>query len=434
MTRNLITSMALLPHDLEAERALLCCAMLDANSIDEANLDPQQFYHPHHRAAWQAAIALRDASEPVDPITIADRCTGLNADAQADVRGTLVSALVENYIPSAVGRHADVVRRLWVTRQVAIIAGEITEAIKQGERGVELAAEAMAKLGAIQSEQVDSAKTVLEMAVTRAKDIHSRRKNVSGYTTGVKALDSILGGLQPGIVTIAAGRPAMGKSAFAMGVTQANAADGNGVHVFSLEDTAAAYSDRILSRFSNVDVEHFRTGVALEVRGHWDRVRNAITGLQEARLPWVVDDRSGIDAVEIVRSVRRRMRENGTRVVVVDYLQLLKRQAGTPMHEHLSEQMQVFADAAKRDEMAYLVLSQLSRRVEQREDKVPMMSDLRESGGIEEKAKAIVALLRPYVYNENEREDLIQLHVLKNNQGREGYAEATWHGATTTIS
>lgn len=434
MTRNLVTSMALLPHDLDAERALLSCAMLDPASIAEANLHPEQFYHPHNRAAWTAAQMLADASQPVDPITISDRCDTLSADYQAELRGTLVAALAENHIPSAVRNHADVVRRLWVTRQIAVIAGEITEAIKQGERGTELAAEAMAKLGAIQGEQVDTAMSVFELAVRRAKDLASMRANLHGYTTGVAKLDDILGGLQPGIVTVAAGRPGMGKSAFAMGVTQANAERGVGVHVFSLEDTAAAYADRILSRFSRVDLERFRTGKAFKTSGDWSNVKAAINGLNERRLPWIVDDRSGIDAIEIVRGVRRRMRDNGTRVVVVDYVNLLKRPVGKAMHEHLNDEMQVFADAAKRDDMAYLVLSQLSRRVEQREDKVPILSDLRDSGGIEEKAKAVVMLYRPYVYDEREPEHHIELHVRKNNQGPEGYVEATWHGPTTTIS
>ena len=424
-----------LPHNLEAERALLCVAMLDVAALEEAALPPAAFYHPSHRKAWEAAQRLSERNEPIDPITIAGEVTEMSPSSQAELRSTLTGILAEHHIPASVFHHAAQVRQCWVTRKAALAASDILARIGKGERGTELVSDALAELAAIETEQADTSLSVDVMARQRARELYEQHtgKVSPGFLTGVVALDAKLGGLQPGIVTIVAGRPGMGKSAFAMSVCQANAEAGTGVHVFSLEDTRAAYADRLLSRYTGLVVEDMRTGRAFRERTRWESLKAGLTGMGQGRLRWLVDDRSGVDAAEIVRTVRRSSRANQTRIVVVDYVQLLKRKPGTSMHEHMGEQITALADAAKRDAMAYVVLSQLNRGLEHRDDKRPRLSDLRESGSLEERAKAAIGLYRPAVYDEQANPAAIELHVLKNSQGRTGFIEATWDGPTTTI-
>jgi len=253
----------------------------------------------------------------------------------------------------------------------------------------------------------------------------------SGLPTGVDALDDLLGGVTTGIVTIVAGRPGMGKSALGLTIAMAMIRAGVGVHVFSLEDTRNAYADRLLSRTSQVPVEALRSGRALNLVEQRDLVQSA-TGCSKAKR-WVLDDRAGIDAAEIVRAVRRGARDNETRAVVVDYVQLLKRRPRASMHEHLGEQISILADAAKQDDMAYIVMSQLNRGLEARDDKMPKLSDLRESGSLEERAKAVIAVHRPWVYDHDLDPAEMILCVLKNSQGQIGKVRADFHGPTVTV-
>ena len=168
------------------------------------------------------------------------------------------------------------------------------------------------------------------------------------------------------------------------------------------------------------------------------------------RKGWLLDSRSGITADEIIRSVRRRKRENGTKVVLVDYVQLVKKPPRVSPHEALTDIVTSFSDAAKQDGMAYVVMSQLNRELEKRTDKRPQLSDLRESGSLEERAKCVVGVYRGSVYGrpqkgidwdptkereptEGEFEQTAQLIVLKNSNGRTGLVRAKWHGPTTRM-
>ena len=425
-----------LPSDLEAERSLLGAVMIRNEAIDETNLPDAAFYHPHHRAAWRTARELRAANQPIDPITIANAVTGWGSSALGELRSKLTAILAEGSITSLVPQHAASVRECWVTRNALLIAAHAPEMVERGVRGGELLSSLLGDLGAIQTEQPETAIGVARLAFDRAKDIweHTQGKVREGFSTGIERLDSVLGGLQPGIVTIGAGRPGMGKSAFAMGVTMANARGGVGAHVFSLEDTRSAYGDRVLARITGIPAEDMRNGRAVSTRGGFGKIRDRLNQLKGAELPWIVDDRSGIDAHEIVRSVRQHRASNKTEVVIVDYVQLLRRPMRSSMHEHMGEQITILADAAKQDRMAYLVLSQLNRGLERREDKRPLLSDLRESGSLEERAKCVIGLYRPHEYDNSAPENEIELHVLKNSQGQTGVVNAHWHGPTTTIS
>jgi replicative DNA helicase len=242
----------------------------------------------------------------------------------------------------------------------------------------------------------------------------------------------------------------MGKSSLGLSIADACSAGGFGVHVFSLEDTEESYSDRVLSRTSDIPAETLRNS-DLNV-GQCSAVARGSMGLKGRR--WLVDGRSGLTAEEIVRSVRRHKRANATNVVIVDYVQLVKGAPRLQRHEALTEIVTTLADAAKQDRMAYIVMSQLNRQIEQRQDKRPQLADLRESGSLEERAKCVIGLYRGSYYGEptkgvdyhdtwpghsyppsgDEWARAAQLCVLKNSNGRTGTVWADWHGQTTRLS
>lgn len=240
-------------------------------------------------------------------------------------------------------------------------------------------------------------------------------------------------------------------SSLGLATADASSAAGFGVHLFSLEDTEEAYADRTIARTSGVPAEALRNA-KLE-RGHASDISRAMAGLKSRR--WLVDGRSGLTADEIVRSARRHRKANGTCVVIVDYIQLIKRaNPRQSPHEALTEIITTLADAAKQDRIAYVVMSQLNRGVEQRQDKRPLLSDLRESGSLEERCKCAVGLYRGSYYGEpikgidwdpdwkgrawkpsdEEFKAQIQAIVMKNSNGRTGTVWGEWHGPTTRVS
>jgi replicative DNA helicase len=316
------------------------------------------------------------------------------------------------------------------------------------------------------AEQPEDANTIGQIVQRRLKELErleEERRNggqtLTGFPTGIPRLDEKTGGWQPGIVSIVAARPAMGKSSLGLATADACTAAGHGVHLFSLEDSEGAYADRAMSRVSKVEAEQIRR-LSLN-HGQFVELQQAVRKLA-MRKGWLFDGRSGITADEIVRSVRRKRRDNKTRVVIVDYIQLVKRPPRISPHEALSEIVTTLADAAKQDGLAYVVMSQLNREIEKRDDRRPLMSDLRESGSLEERSKCVVGIYRGSAYkmppkrhidydcdcdddlikkgvkcehvpSDHEFESQVQLHILKNSNGQTGKITASWHGPTTRM-
>jgi replicative DNA helicase len=325
-----------------------------------------------------------------------------------------------------------IVRDGWVRRMVAEACASAVQGAERGDEGAELLSEILRRLAEITVEGPSETRSIRELLkerfaeLGRIADAKARGETAAtGIPTGLDALDALLGGLQTGIVTTAAGRPGMGKSSFALSCVRGASERGVGCHVFSLEDTRDAYCDRVISGESLVAAERLRQ-VSI-TRTEMGAIHGALDKFPRDRR-WLVDDRSGITAEEIVRSVRRSLAENKTKLVVVDYVQLI-RGRGTSREEIVSHAMNVLADAAKQDRVSYLVLSQLNRECEKRDDKRPMLADLKQAGTIEERSKCVLMLYRPSVY-ETAPDNVIEILVRKNNQGQIGGVSAKWDGAT----
>jgi replicative DNA helicase len=420
----------------EAEAALVATCAAYPALVPELNVDPWHFISPGLSRIWGAMLDLSRNGDAWDVIAVMDLLESMDEPTDGVLEATKRADMIS---PTSVNDWSRVVRSGWVTRQTKNALADTLVAADRGVGGGDLVTLALQKLSNIDVEAPDLSLSIGELAKERLAQLGeiARRKEAgevaaTGILTGLWNLDDKLGGFQRGICTVVAGRPGMGKSAFAQSMTDSASSDGVGVHVFSLEDTRDAYADRALSRLSKVSAESIRS---CELRvGDMTPIKRAADDLLR-RKGWLVDDRSGITADEIVRTVRRARRKNKTDLVVVDYIQLVKapREARFNRRETIDNAMDTFSDAAKQDRMSYMVLSQLNRSCELRDDKRPLLADLRESGGIEERAKCVLFLYRPAVYDEKAPEDLIEIIVRKNSNGETGVVEANWHGPTTRI-
>lgn len=434
----------------QLEQSIIGAVLLDNSALAVLpTLESEDFQSSVGRATWNAIRNLESANLPIDVTTVFDEMSrlGRHVDEAMAFLGICVTTVpvVSNAIEYA-RRLKDISLRKRVLDGLANICADAQR--DPDLRGAELLTMALAAVSRLDAEQPEDARTIGDIVKKRCKELEQYKNGVlPGYPTGIALLNEKLGGWQPGIVSIVAARPAMGKSSLGLATADACSAAGVGVHLFSLEDTESAYADRALSRTSSVPAEKMRNA---------DLQRSDIADIADAlrmlgrRQGWLVDSRSGVTAEEIVRSVRRRKKENGTRVVIVDYVQLVRRPPRMSPHEALSEIVTTFADAAKQDGLAYVVMSQLNRELEKREDKRPQLSDLRESGSLEERSKCVVGIYRGSVYGKAKPDidydpktqsapdgeqfaKQVQLIVLKNSNGRTGKITASWHGPTTRM-
>lgn len=434
----------------ELEQSLIGAILIDPATLALLpTVETEDFTLLASKYTWQAIRNLEAKNLPIDVVTIGDE---LGRQGVLDTVGFAWLGECATKVPT-VSNALDYARRIressLKTRLLRDLAHLIATKDDASIGGPELLTLALKALIKFDAEQPEDSRTIGEIVMRRVKQLEliAKGEMQTGYPTGVAKLDGVIGGWQPGIVSLVAARPAMGKSSLGLATADGSSTAGYGVHLFSLEDTEAAYADRAIARTSGVGAETIR-GCQFQA-GQMQSINDAMRKLGR-RKGWIVDGRSGVSADEIVRSVRRRRRENNTRVVIVDYIQLVKKPARMSPHEALTEIITTLADAAKADNIAYVVMSQLNRELEKREDKRPQMQDLRESGSLEERSKCIVGVYRGSVYGDpkpgidfdpktsrppskDEFERTVQLAVIKNSNGRTGFVKATWHGPTTRM-
>jgi replicative DNA helicase len=445
--------------DYQLEESVIGCVLMDPRNLALLpSLASIEFMHAKSRATWDAIRNLESIGSPIDVTTIGDELARIGKLDAVGWSFLGECALCVPTVDNAI-EYARRVKDRYLRRRVMESLAEIMTAAKDGAlSGAELLSMTLAGVSVLDSESPDEARTIGEVIRRRilqldeiARERATGQRSLSGVPTGIPELDERISGWQRGIVSIVAARPGMGKSSLSLATADACSARGIGCHVFSLEDTESAYADRTLSRESRVPAQTIRN-TGLNATEQTD-VARAYRELR-ARQGWLFDDRSGITAAEIVRSVRRHRRDNATQVVIIDYVQLVKpahRGREITTHEALTEIIQTLADAAKQDNLAYVVMSQLNRAIESRTDRRPQLSDLRESGSLEERAKCVVGMYRGAAYTNaepvegidydqgsaeptrGEFERMCQLLVLKNSNGRTGTVRATWMGPTMRL-
>lgn len=392
------------PQDLDAEQSVLGSLMLsrDALAVVIGKLRSEYFYHPAHRHIFEAMLELFKKSQPIDLVTVSSE---LNKKKVLDsIGGSAYLADVLNSVPTAanVESYMDIVIEKALLRRV-IESGShmINEAFEQSQDVDHVIENAQKSILSISGERINDdfvkLDSVLKTVFDDIQSVYDNEDKIIGVSTGFKDLDALTSGFQKGDLVILAARPAMGKTTLAMNFA-VNAAlhKKQGVAVFSLEMPKEQLALRLLSSESKLDSKRLRTA---NLHDHeYRNLMHALGTLSEA--PLYIDDTPGISPLQLRSKVRRLQVEADIKLILIDYLQLMKsasKRVESRFHE-ISEIVREVKGFAKESGIPIIALSQLSRAVEQRQDKRPMLSDLRESGEIEQTADLVVFIHRDDYY------------------------------------
>ena len=431
------------PHSVEAEQSVLGGLLLDNSAWDRIAdfLAESDFYRADHRQIYHHITRLIEANRPADAITVAE---SLESTKDLESVGGLayIGALAQN-TPSAanIRRYAEIVRERAIMRKLAETASNIAELAynPMGREPAQLLDEAESRIFAI-SEQgargrqgfVDM-QPVLTQVVERIDLLYNRDNpsDVTGVPTGFADLDRMTSGFQPGDLIIVAGRPSMGKTALALNMAEHVALDaGLPIGIFSMEMSAAQLAMRLLGSIGRLDQHKLRTGRLAE--DDWRRLTDAVGRLSEA--PIHIDETAALNALELRARARRLHRQYGQLgMIIVDYLQLMSSSSqGENRATEISEISRSLKALSKELNVPVVALSQLNRSLEQQPNKRPVMSDLRESGAIEQDADLILFIYRDEVFNpDSPDKGRAEIIIGKQRNGPIGTVMLTFHGEHT---
>lgn len=428
------------PSSVQAEQALLGGLMLDNNAWDKVAdiVGEADFYRPDHRLIFAAIRILSERRQPCDAVTISEFLESRGEITEAGGLGYL-GALVRD-TPSAanVADYGRIVRDRALLRELIQTGNEITSSAfhTDGRPATELVDEAERRVLEIaqRGQRLGSGfvylRDVLGATIDRLDALHASGGSITGVPTGYTRFDEYTAGLQRGDLIIVAGRPSMGKTTLALNVAE-NAALGHKlpVAIFSMEMSVEQLAFRMISSLGRVDQSHLRNGRFSDE--DWPRINGAIRQMSEAKI--FIDDTPALTPTEVRSRARRLQREHGVSLIVIDYLQLM-RVAGTTENRatEISEISRSLKALARELKIPIIALSQLNRSVEQRAEKKPVMSDLRESGAIEQDADIIVFIYRDEVYNSaTTRKGIADINIAKQRNGPIGEFSLTFRGKYT---
>ncbi|ANO51612.1 replicative DNA helicase [Woeseia oceani] len=428
------------PHSIEAEQSLIGGLMLDNLAWDKiADLVvADEFYRKDHRLIFAAIANLVEQGQPCDVVTVSEFLD--NRGELESAGGLEYLATLTNETPGAanVRAYAGILRERATLRALINVGNEISgnAYTTDGRSASALVDEAermvyqIAEKGARGKAGFQALKDILPATVDRIDLLHQSDGDVTGISTGYNEFDKMTAGLQKGDLVIIAGRPSMGKTTFAVNIAE-NAAIGGKVPtaIFSMEMPSEQLAFRMISSLGRVDQSHLRTGNFPDE--DWSRINTAVQLMSDA--PIYIDDTPALTPTEIRARARRLKREHGLGLIVIDYLQLMQ-VAGIAENRatEISEISRSLKALAKELELPVIALSQLNRSVEQRTDKRPVMSDLRESGAIEQDADLIIFIYREEVYNQDTpRKGIADICIAKQRNGPIGDFPLTFVGRFT---
>ena len=426
------------PHSVEAEQSVLGGLLLDNMAWDRAGdlLTDSDFYRYEHRLIYAAIGALISGSKPADVITVFEQLQGLGK-AQ-DCGGLAYLNALAQSVPSAANmrRYAEIVRERSILRKLIAASDEIaTNAFNPQGRAVSAVLdEAESKIfqigeeGSRQKQGFQSIDKLVVSLIDRVQELHDNgAEEVTGVRTGFYDLDKMTAGLQKGDLIVLAARPSMGKTAFALNIAEHVAVqEGLPVLVFSMEMGASQLALRLVGSLGRINQQNLRTG-RLD-SGEWERLTDSVEKLSQVQLH--IDETAGLTSSELRARARRMARQFGTLgLIVIDYLQLMNGSGG---HEEnratvLGEISRGLKALAKELQCPVIALSQLNRSVESRPDKRPMMSDLRESGAIEQDADIIMFIYRDDYYDKaSKKPGQAEIIIAKQRNGPVGEVNLTF--------
>jgi replicative DNA helicase len=426
------------PHSIEAESSVLGGLLLDNGAWDRVGdlLVDNDFYRHEHKLIYAAIGALINASKPADVITVNEQ---LQNQGKAEEMGGLgyLNSLAQ-YVPSAsnIRRYAEIVRERSILRKLVSASDEIaTNAFNpQGKAIDRILDEAEQKIfnigeeGSRMKQGFQSMDTLVVELLDRVQEMADNPNDITGVPTGFYDLDRMTSGLQPGDMVVLAARPSMGKTAFAINIAEHVALnEGLPVAVFSMEMGASQLAVRVVGSIGRIDQGHLRTGKLSD--DEWPRLTEAIEKLRTVSLH--IDETPGLTPSELRANARRLARQCGKLgLIVVDYLQLMSGSGGSGGDNRATELGEISRGLkmlAKELQCPVIALSQLNRSVEQRTDKRPMMSDLRESGAIEQDADIIMFIYRDDYYNKDSKDPgVAEIIIGKQRNGPTGTVRLTF--------
>ncbi|MCM1315339.1 MAG: replicative DNA helicase [Muribaculaceae bacterium] len=429
-----------LPHSTEAEQSVIGAIIANPSVIPEVMelVKPDYFYSPQHKAIYSVIVKMYTGGSPADIVTILNEVQKLNIFENA-AEGRRYLAEIANILPTTanVASYCRIVAEKYLLRCLATVAGNIMENIRTGENDAQILLDSAEQqiYDIRQGRDIKGLMPIAE-AVTEAYDRLGKisgpdKEKYVGARTGFTLLDSIISGLNKSDLVIIAARPAMGKTAFAMNIA-VNVAKRTekDVVTFNLEMSSEQLALRMLSTESLIDSSRLRNGRITSEE--WSNLATGAGYL--GTLPIYIDDTASI-SVQQIKAKLRRVRNLG--LVIIDYLQLIS--SSSSRHENraieVSEITRQLKIMAKELNVPVILLSQLSRGVESRTDKRPMLSDLRESGSIEQDADIVLFLYRDAYYNkESTKQNISECIVAKNRHGETGTIELIWDGRYTRFS
>jgi replicative DNA helicase len=418
------------PQNLEAEQAVLGAILLDTEALISVSerIRSEDFYKTAHQLIFDAMTALAEEQEPVDLVTITSKLQ--DRKQLEDVGGVSYLSQLANAVPTSanVDYYAQIVEEKSLLRRLIRTATQIvSDGYANSDEVGDLLSDAEARILELSNRRSTSGfisiRDVLMDVFERVEFLYSHKGGVTGIPTGYPDLDKMTSGFQKSDLIIVAARPSVGKTAFALNIAQnVSMRAKETVAIFSLEMSASQLVQRIICAEANIDAGRMRTGFLQEE--DWEKLTMAIGSLSEANI--YIDDSPSITVADIRAKCRRLKREKGLGMILIDYLQLIhgRGKAGENRQQEVSEISRTLKQIARELEVPVIALSQLSRGVEQRQDKRPMMSDLRESGSIEQDADIVAFLYRDDYYDqESEKKNIIEIIIAKQRNGPVGTVE-----------
>ena len=429
-----------LPHSIEAEQSVIGSMILDQEAITIASeiILPEDFYNKQYGVLFSAMVELHDEGKPVDIVTLQDRLK--EKDVPPEVSSLEFIRDIITAVPTSanVRYYARIVSEKSTLRKLIRLVGEIENNCYAGKESLEVILEDTEKqvFDLVQrrntGDNVPIRKIVMN-ALQRIEAASMNDGNITGIATGFFDLDVMTSGMQPADLVLIAARPSMGKTAFVLNIAQHAAFKlKRPVAIFSLEMSKEQLVNRLFSLESSVDAQHLRNGQLDE--NEWEKLIESAGVIGKSKL--IIDDTPGISIQELRSKCRRFKLEHGLDMIIIDYLQLMSGGGRSESRQQeISEISRSLKALAREMNVPVLALSQLSRAVEQRPDHRPMMSDLRESGAIEQDADVVMFIYRDDYYNKDtEKPGVAEIIIGKQRNGPVGTVELAWMAKYTRFA
>ncbi|MBR4732283.1 MAG: replicative DNA helicase [Lachnospiraceae bacterium] len=421
-----------MPNDLAAEQSVIGAMLLDANAIMTAAdiLTGDDFYNKQYGVLFETMLELRNAGAPVDPVTLQAKLKEKDVPPEVSNLEFLIDMRDDAITPVHVKQYATIVYEKSILRKMIRINEEIASTCYAGKENMESILEDAEKRVFQLAQQRNTGEFVpIRQVVSNAMDKIDKASKMNGYVTGVATgfldLDYRTAGMQPSDLVLIAARPSMGKTAFALNIAQHVAfRQKKCVAIFSLEMSKEQLVNRMFSLESNVDAQKLRTGQLAD--NEWERLIESAAEIGKSNL--IIDDTPSISVSELRSKCRKFKMEHDLSMIIIDYLQLMSGSGKNESHQlEIAEISRSLKAVARELNVPVLALSQLSRGVEGRPDHRPMLSDLRDSGAIEQDADVVMFIYRDdYYHPDTEKKGISEIIVAKQRNGPIGTVELVW--------